>query len=169
MPTDAMMFPGGMYNDASTLRVKLFDTLPTVKWDVSDNGDSFEFNGNCNNGPAVYQDTPIYDHAVNYNPFGGEMAYTTNGNSSRIYSIQTASQYQNPTNYYHDFQITNSDNVNFLNRNPSEFWLVAHFHNGNAFSEGTNTTRGLGSYLAATVFTERLELVIKCTSSRFNY
>lgn len=165
-PDDAIMIKGGLYNDASTLRVKLFEELPeNPAWNLADDGDSFEFAGNCNNGVVVQQDTVTSDNAVSYNSFNGEMAYSSRGNSSRIYTIK---QNGNPANFYHDFKITNTDNMNILKDNPTEFWVVAHFHMGNAFSQGTNTIYGLAPLHAATVFSERIELVAECTSTRFN-
>lgn len=171
-PDDGILIKGGLYNEGSCLRVKLFDQLPTLAWNVAENADSFEFANNCNNGTVVYGDTVIQNKMCNYNPFDGSIAYSTWGNSSRIYTLQdnaTSDQWKNPTNYYHDFQIGNTDNLNFLKKNPGELWLVAHFHMGNAFSQGANNANGLNTFRAVTVFAERVELVFKCTSARFNY
>lgn len=172
MPDDGILVAGGLYNNGSCLRVKFFNQLPTPAWDIAEGADSFEFAGNCNNGTVVSWDTIVYDKMCIYNPFGGDMAYSTRGNSSRIYTLQSNVYYdewQHPTNYFHDFPIANSDNLDFLKTNPGEMWLVAHFHMGNAFSEGTNTLNGLNINRAATVYAERVELVFRCTSSRFNY
>ena len=39
---------------------------------------------------------------------------------------------------------------------------------GNAFSEGGNNHNGLNVATSGTAFCERLELVLKCTSGKFN-
>ncbi len=172
-PDDGILIKGGLYNSGSCLMVKFFTDLPTrPAWNISDSGDSFEFANNCNNGQIVYQDTTIMSRMVNYAPFGLERAsYSTWGNSSRIYTLQDncSGGSSHPTNFYHDFQVGNSDNLNILKKNPGEIWVVAHFHMGNAFSQGANNMNGLGAQLAATVFAERIELILKCTSTRFNY
>ena len=60
LPYDGILISGGLYNGGSTLRAKFFTDLPqTPTWDVSDNGDSFEFANNCNNGIVVYADTMV--------------------------------------------------------------------------------------------------------------
>lgn len=73
-----------------------------------------------------------------------------------------------PTNYYHDFELTNEANLNFLRKNPGEFWAVMHFTIGNAFAQGTQANKGLAPARAVTVFSERVELVLKCNSNAFN-
>lgn len=167
---DGLLFSGGLYHNCSNLRVKMFSQLPTLTWNVADGGDSFEFAGNCNNGIVVQQDTPCPDVMVNYSPFGGQIAYSQDGNSSRVFTRDD--NYDtgglNPRTYYHDFQIANSNNKDLLSKNPGEFWLVAHFHIDNAFSLGDSTDKGLMQRKAVTVFAERAELVLKCTSQRFN-
>lgn len=163
---DGILISGGLYNSGSCLRVKLFDELPAIAWDVADSGDSFEFANNCNDGRIVTQDTAVYGQMVDYVPFGGNIAYSTTGNSARIYTREQNAEQNGstPTNYYHDFQISNQDNLDFLKDNPGEMWLVAHFHMGNAFSQGATNHNGLNVGRSATVFSERLELVLKCTS-----
>lgn len=168
---DGILINGGLYNNGSCLMVKLFSQLPAISWNVSDAGDSFEFANNCNNGTIVYQDTILRNKMVNYSPFGGQMSYSSNGNSSRIFTLQDNMSYPqpSPTNFYHDFQISNQDNLDFLMTNPGELWLVAHFHMGNAFSQGSNNNdKGLAPTHAVTVFSERVELVLQCTSQSFN-
>lgn len=103
---------------------------------------------------------------LSFNPFGDKVAYTTGGNQCRIFSANDVDK--TPVNYYKDFQITNQGNLDFLKKNPSRFWVVAHFAMGNAFSEGGNNHNGLNVLTSGTVFCERLELVFKCTSSKFN-
>lgn len=107
---------------------------------------------------------------VNYGPFGGNVSYSQDGNSSRIFTLDDNydTHGQNPRTYYHDFVISNSDNKALLSTNPGEFWLVANFHIDNAFSLGDSTDKGLAQRKAVTVFAERAELVLKCTSQRFN-
>lgn len=168
-PTDGILIKGGLYNGGSSLRLKFFSDLPNPSWDVADSGDSFEFAGNCNNGRIVTSDTLVQRVMAIYNPFGGQTAYSNNGNASRIYTLQeNYDEWQHPTSYYHDFQIGNTDNLEFLSKNPGEFWVVAHFHMGNAFAQGGANHNGINVQGATTVFAERIELVLKCTSTEFN-
>ena len=172
-PDNAILISGGYFNDVSKLKVKFFKDIPNPSWDVSDSGDAFEFGGgNSNNGTVVTRDTLLQDKAACYCPFGRLRGYNTDfGNLARIYTLQDNGDTPppRPTNYYHDFQLSNTDNLNFLKKNPGEMWVVAHFHVGNTFSQGGTTQNGLAPQHGALVFAERVELLFKCNSSRFNY
>ena len=168
---DGILINGGFYGDTSKLHVKLYESLPALSWNVADGADSIEFGNNVNNGRVVSKDTLVYGHFCVYNPFNGTRAYTQSGNSSRIYVQQDYSSsppIPSSTNYYHDFQLTNAGNLDILKKNPGEVWLVAGFHQGNGFSNGAQGHNGLIQSGAATVFCERLELVFKCNSAKFN-
>lgn len=169
--SSGILINGGFYNGASQLRVKFFDELPTLAWNVAENADSFEYGNHVNNGRVVSQDTLLSDgEFCNYSPFKNKMSYYTSGNSSRVYTLQdnTATPQPSPTNYYHDFQITNADNLSLLSQNPGTIWIVAGFHMGNPFSDGGSGHNGIIQGGAATAYCERIELVLKCNSSAFN-
>ena len=170
LPDAGILIASGLYNQASNLKMKFFSTLPDLTSLLCETGDGFEFGNNANNGRRVTADTEITDCMCQYWPFGGQDPFEVNGNTTRIYTLQDNwdSPMPSPTNYYHDFEITNSNNLNFLKNNPGDFWMVMHFHLGNGFAEGSVLDRGLGPNQTATVFCERAELVLKCTNPAFN-
>lgn len=167
LPDDGIIYGGTLFGNAGCLRAKFYDSLPTVSSEVAENADSFEFAGVANNGIQVSTDTFYYDTFVCYNPFGGLPCYDSlYGNNARVYT-KDKNFNQPATNYYHDFQLSNQTNLNFLKNNPGECWLAAHFHMGNGFASSTQYL-GLFPLQSVTLFAERIELVFKCTGTKFN-
>ena len=164
---DGILISGQMYNGASQLKVKLTSELPDLGANVVENNycDSFDVaNTAANNGRRVSQDVLVEEVMGMYDPFDSDIV--DRENSSRIYTLDKWYDTQQ-TNYYHDFKLTNSDNLNVLDKNPGTLWMLCQFHVGNAFSSGQQGYAGIASGGCATLFIERAELVLKCTSSIF--
>lgn len=153
-----------LYGNASRLCCRLEKELPTFARDLAEGYDSWEFQGCANNGQTVNGDTNYARHSVAYNPYHGDDCVSM--------PVWTANQRTNsasaaaPTMYYHDFQITDTDNLDFLKTNPADLWAVVHFTRGNGFTDG-QTNRGLAPNISVVAWMYRADIVLSCTGAKF--
>lgn len=153
-----------MFNGASKICCSLSKNLPTLAADIAGGRDEWEINGNANNGASVSGVAQYSYHSVAYNPYHGD--------DSQAMPVWTANQRSaspttsSPTLYYHDFAITNADNIAFLKANPPYVWVTMHFKRANAFSHKTQAL-GLNPGWSITAWFYRADLVLSCTCAKF--
>lgn len=160
---DCTLENAALYNGASKICCKLAPELPALSADAATGRDEWEINGVANNGTAPGAASLYQYHSVAYNPYHGDDSpampvWTANQRSA---STTTA----NPTMYYHDFAISNADNLAVLKANPAEVWAVMHFKRANAFAPNSSQAVGVKPGWAINAWFYRADLVLSCTSS----
>lgn len=167
--THAIQFSGGAYNDASKLCFKLVDELPErPSFNMANGYDKVETNGHANAGTSVTRDTDTTNVSY-YQPLGVYEApnYNKNCTMTAVYAERdNLAQEIKLKTYYWDYQLQNTNNLNVLKKNPAEVWLICHYYGGNAFA-ASGTYQGLQPGLNCTCYSEKVELVLECTSTRF--
>jgi len=163
----ATLVNGGLYNGASTLCARVSTDLPSPSSTVASGYDAWEFYGTANNGRTVTSDTNLNFYSLDYNPYHGDdlatlPVYVPN---RRAYSGTTPPS-DLPTRYYHDYQITNADNLDVLDLNPGRIWVTLHFSCSNGFADGS-AYNAMAANTSAHAWFYRADLVLKCTGSAF--
>lgn len=160
-----LLVPGPIYGNASKLCCRLATTLPTrPSADVAYGYDMWEtWNQGANGGRTVTQDTQVTRHSVAYTPYHGDdistmPVYTTNARTGNTPAV--------PSMFYHDWELTNTGNLNTLKNNPSSVWAIVHYYMGNAFAENRSGNYGMRPRTSATCWLYRADLIFKCTSSK---